>query len=202
MQWPKRTCSVRSNISQPEFINGPTGVFRDDKFRAGTNDAQRRIATALGTPDPLVGLQCLRDRIAAPASLADYGFKDVNHVWYRLHVLTPPSQQSLALLMRAFGGSFRIFVNGVEAKANRDNNQLEGTVRSPFPLRIGRRERNNQLHNVAVQDVRIHRGRLSRAEVRAIAAARCEAERPGMFFATHSHSRSISIDWPSQTTSS
>ena len=43
MQWPKRSCSIRSNISQPEFINRPAGDFRDDKFRAGTNDAQRRI---------------------------------------------------------------------------------------------------------------------------------------------------------------
>src|SRR4030095_4014806 len=43
--------------------------------------------------------------------------------------------------------------------------------RAPSPLRIGRRERDNQLNNVAVQGVRIHRGRLSNAEVRAIAAA-------------------------------
>ena len=28
-------------------------------------------------------------------------------------------------------------------------------------------------------------------------ASRCDADRPGMFFATHSHSRSISIAWPS-----
>ena len=65
----------------------------------------------------------------------------------------------------------RLFVNGVEANVNRDNNRLEGSIRSPFPLRIGRRERNNGLNNVAVQDVRIYRGRLSGAEVRALAAA-------------------------------
>jgi hypothetical protein len=65
----------------------------------------------------------------------------------------------------------KLFVNGVEASANRDNNRLEGSIRSPFPLRIGRRERNNGLNNVAVQDVRIFRGRLSGAEVRALAAA-------------------------------
>jgi hypothetical protein len=65
----------------------------------------------------------------------------------------------------------KLFVNGGEVKANRDSNRLEDTIRSPFPLRIGRRERNNQLDHVAVQDVRIYRGRLSSAEVRAIAAA-------------------------------
>jgi len=65
----------------------------------------------------------------------------------------------------------KLFVNGVEVTANRDNDGLQDTIRSPFPLRIGRRERNDELNNVAVQDVRIHRGRLSSAEVRAIAAA-------------------------------
>ena len=65
----------------------------------------------------------------------------------------------------------KLFVNGAEATANRDNNRLEGTIRSPFPLRIGRRERNNGLNNVAVQDVRLFLGRLSSAEVRALAAA-------------------------------
>ncbi len=65
----------------------------------------------------------------------------------------------------------KLFVNGVEVNANRDNNRLEGSIRSPFPLRIGRRERNNGLNNVAVQDVRVVRSRLSSAEVRALAAA-------------------------------
>src|SRR5262249_15286438 len=57
-------------------------------------------------------------------------------------------------------GGLKLFVNGVEVNANRDNNRLEGSIRSPFPLRLGRREQNNQLNNVAVQDVRVHRGRL------------------------------------------
>jgi len=65
----------------------------------------------------------------------------------------------------------KLFVDGVEVNANRDNNRLEGSIRSPFPLRIGRRERDSQLNDVAVQDVRIYRGRLSSAEVRAIAVA-------------------------------
>jgi hypothetical protein len=65
----------------------------------------------------------------------------------------------------------KLFVNGVEVNANRDENRLEGSIRSPFPLRIGRRERDHQLNDVAVQDVRIHRRRLSSFEVHAIAAA-------------------------------
>lgn len=65
----------------------------------------------------------------------------------------------------------KLFVNGVEVDANRDNNRLEGSIRTPFPLRIGRRERNNGLNNVAVQDVRVVAARLSTAEVRALAAA-------------------------------
>jgi sigma-B regulation protein RsbU (phosphoserine phosphatase) len=43
-----------------------------------------------------------------------YGFKDVNQVWYRLHLQIPPSQPDLSLLVRSFGGSFQAFVNGVE----------------------------------------------------------------------------------------
>ena len=79
-------------------------------------------------------------------------------------------------LFVTFDGSGRtrgikLFVDGVEVNATRDNNQLQGSIRSPFPLRIGRREGNNELNHVAVQDVRIYRGRLSSAEVRAIAAA-------------------------------
>src|SRR5262249_54555455 len=39
----------------------------------------------------------------------------------------------------------KLFVNGVEVKANRDQNRLEGSIRSPFRLRLGRRERGNPL---------------------------------------------------------
>ncbi len=68
-------------------------------------------------------------------------------------------------------GGVKLFVNGIEATANRDNNALQGTIRSPFPLRIGRREFNNDLKNVAVQDARIYSRRLSGTEVLALAAA-------------------------------
>ncbi len=68
-------------------------------------------------------------------------------------------------------GGVKLFVNGVEVNANRDNNRLEWTIRNEAPLRIGRREKNNELKNVAVQDARIVKRRLSGAEVSALSAA-------------------------------
>jgi hypothetical protein len=68
-------------------------------------------------------------------------------------------------------GGVKLFINGVEANANRDNNRLEWTVRNEFPLRIGRREKGSELKNVAVQDVRVVKRRLSSTEVRAMSAA-------------------------------
>ena len=65
----------------------------------------------------------------------------------------------------------RLFVDGAEVEVNRDQNGLEGTLRNTLPLRIGRREKGNQLEGVAVQDVRIYRRRLATAEVHALAAA-------------------------------
>ena len=64
----------------------------------------------------------------------------------------------------------KLYINGLETKANRDNNRFERTISSPFPLRIGRREFNNGLNNVAVQDARLHRGQVSSEEIRALAA--------------------------------
>ena len=65
----------------------------------------------------------------------------------------------------------KLFSNGVEVNVNRDNNRLEGSIRSPFPLRIGSRDQGSQLTNVAVQDARVFRGSLASAEVRALAVA-------------------------------
>ena len=47
-------------------------------------------------------------------TLAGYGLKNVDEVWYRTHVRIPPNQQNLSVLMRLFGGSYSIFVNGLE----------------------------------------------------------------------------------------
>jgi mono/diheme cytochrome c family protein len=70
----------------------------------------------------------------------------------------------------------RLYVNGVEAKADRDANRLEGSIRTPHPARIGRRQKGAELNNVAVQDVRIYRQRVSSTEVRALATAPRVAE--------------------------
>ena len=46
--------------------------------------------------------------------LSSYGLKNVNRVWYRTHVQIPPDRKDLSLLVRSLGGSFQIFVNGIE----------------------------------------------------------------------------------------
>jgi len=51
--------------------------------------------------------------VKAGKNLKAYGLKDVDRVWYRTHVQIRPAQKNLALMLRAFGGSFDIFVNGV-----------------------------------------------------------------------------------------
>ncbi len=76
----------------------------------------------------------------------------------------------------------KLYLNGTELNANRDRNSLEGSIHSPFPLRLGRRERSHQLDGVAVQDIRIHRQSLSSTEVQALAAA----PRLAALFAQHS----------------
>jgi serine phosphatase RsbU (regulator of sigma subunit) len=45
--------------------------------------------------------------------LAEYGLVHPGFLWYRLHVHIPPHSRNLALLLRSFGGSEQIFVNGV-----------------------------------------------------------------------------------------
>ena len=65
----------------------------------------------------------------------------------------------------------KLFVNGLEVGANRDQNGLEGSIRNSLPLRVGRREKGNQLVDVAVQDIQIYSRRLATNEVRALATA-------------------------------
>ena len=52
--------------------------------------------------------------VKAGRSLNSYGLKNVDRVWYRTHVHIPAGARDLALLLRGFGGSEQIFVNGVE----------------------------------------------------------------------------------------
>ncbi len=65
----------------------------------------------------------------------------------------------------------RLFVDGLEVAGNREQDRLEGTIHSAFPLRLGQRERGDKLDGVALQDVRLFQRRLDPFEVSAIAVA-------------------------------
>jgi hypothetical protein len=65
----------------------------------------------------------------------------------------------------------KLYLDGVEVPGNREQDRLEGTIHSPFPLRIGQRERGDKLHNAAVQDLRLYSRRLTPAEVAGLAVA-------------------------------
>jgi len=71
--------------------------------------------------------------------------------------------------MRAAG--VKLFLDGAEVPVNRERDSLEGTIASPVPLRLGQRERGDQLDGVALQDVRLYRRLLDPAEAAALAAA-------------------------------
>lgn len=46
--------------------------------------------------------------------LSSVGIQHPDWVWYRQHVTVPAGRKGMALLLRQFGGSFQLFVNGVE----------------------------------------------------------------------------------------
>ena len=94
-------------------------------------DPHRADGSAIGAPIDLTSNWLLQQgddpRYADPAfddskwmivqsgkTLASYGLRNVDEVWYRTHVRIPPNQQNLSVLMRFFGGSYTIFVNGIE----------------------------------------------------------------------------------------
>lgn len=52
--------------------------------------------------------------VEANRPLKSYGLKNVDVVWYRVHVRIPPGRKDLSVLMRKFGGSYELFVNGVQ----------------------------------------------------------------------------------------
>jgi hypothetical protein len=67
-------------------------------------------------------------------------------------------------------GGVKIFVDGKPVEVNRDLDRLTGSIRTPLPLRLGRREKGNSLEGLALQDVRIYQRRLDPAEILALAA--------------------------------
>jgi len=79
-------------------------------------------------------------------------------------------------VMAVYGGSnrpetVRIYVDGVEAKMNRERDRLQGSFRVDVPLRLGRRESGSEIPGLALQDVRIYSRRLDAREIRALALA-------------------------------
>jgi hypothetical protein len=65
-------------------------------------------------------------------SLADQGYHpDTNQVWYRAHVQVPPNSGQLLLGVRAFAGSYEVFVNGARIGG-------EGSMSGPGEIRISR----------------------------------------------------------------
>jgi hypothetical protein len=70
----------------------------------------------------------------------------------------------------------KLFVDGLEVGSNREQDRLEGSIHSPFPLRLGQRERGDKLEGVAVQDVRLYARRLDPDDVAALAVAPRAAE--------------------------
>jgi hypothetical protein len=67
------------------------------------------------------------------------------------------------------GNGVKLYLDGREVAANRDQDRLEGSIHSPFPLRLGQRERGDKLNDVAVQEARLFNRRLDPAEVSVLA---------------------------------
>lgn len=63
-----------------------------------------------------------------------------------------------------------LYVNGRKVGDRAEQNRLEYSIRVDVPLRIGRRETDFELDDVAVQDVRIYRRALDPSEVMAVGA--------------------------------
>jgi hypothetical protein len=69
--------------------------------------------------------------VQAGRKLSTYGLSDVDQLWYRTHVRISPGLQDVSLLLRNFGGSFEIFVNGVEVGSSAPH-QARGSDRLNF----------------------------------------------------------------------
>lgn len=52
--------------------------------------------------------------LPAGQPLSSVGIDYSEWVWYRQHVAIPPGRRNMALLIRQFGGSYQLFVNGTE----------------------------------------------------------------------------------------
>lgn len=79
------------------------------------------------------------------------------------------------LLTATYDGSSRssgveLFLDGKKMTRRDEANRLEGSVRTGFNVRIGRREKGSELENIALQDVRLYRRILDLAEIQSLSA--------------------------------
>ena len=56
--------------------------------------------------------------VSAARQLADYGYRDLPYVWYRIHIHLRPAARSLAIGIQDVGGSYEVYANGVRIAAH------------------------------------------------------------------------------------
>jgi hypothetical protein len=74
------------------------------------------------------------------------------------------------------GDGVTLYLDGLAVPTQREQDRLEGSIRVQLPLRLGQREKADQLDGVAVQDARLYQRRLDPSEPAALAAAPRVAE--------------------------
>lgn len=91
-------------------------------------------------------------------------------------------------------GGVNIFIDGVMQDVERPADKLQNTIRAEVPLKIGQRNKGDQIENAGVQDLRIYNRELRPAEIAALhtqprlawliekpAESRTEAEQKALF---------------------
>ena len=104
--------------------------------------------------------------VIAGRSLASYGLKNVNIVWYRTHVRLDPATRDLSLLLRQFSGSETVFANGVRI-GDTGVSPPGGTVRTNSLDRVYRIPNAVLGSGALVIAIRAEIGRISEAGTRA-----------------------------------
>jgi|CZKF01.1.fsa_nt_gi hypothetical protein len=51
--------------------------------------------------------------VSAEKPLTDYGYRDLNYAWYRIHIHLRPGTRNLMVGMEDVGGNFEVYANGV-----------------------------------------------------------------------------------------
>jgi hypothetical protein len=153
----KSPFSLGAWVRLPEDFKGEGSVLakmggEEDKYRGWD----------LFVRDDEFGMHMVRRWSPVAMKVSSSGKAVKKGVWQHLFVTYDGSGRAEGL---------RLFVNGAEVKVSRNQNSLEGSIQNNFPMRIGRREKSNQLNGVAVQDVRLYQRRLLESEIGALGAA-------------------------------